>query len=1092
MIETVTANLHEKTMLLNVKIPVREPLTLFLLICLFIPLARSGYAQSATASLSGTVTDETGGALPGVKISVENLNAGLRRQTTSNSEGYFVVPLLPPGVYNVRAERDGFATTDTREITLNVGDQRALLIRLRVGGVSATVNVIDKAASVNESAAVGTVIDRQFVANLPLNGRSFQSLIALTPGVVLTKANGSEPGQFSVNGQRANANYFTVDGVSANLGIGVNSFASQNGSGSTPAFTALGGTNNLVSVDALEEFRIQTSTYAPEFGRAPGGQISLVTRAGANVFHGSLFEYFRNDLLDANDWFANNRNLKRPPLRLNQFGGVFSGPLWAPKKYFGPLGMDARDRTFFFFSYEGLRLRQPQVAIATVPSLAVRQGAASAARAILDTYPLPNGRDLGGNLAEFNASYSNPAVFDAASVRIDHNINSRLSLFGRYNDAPSETEQRKPALPNNLSRTRLDTRTLTVGVIASFTPRISNDLRFNYSRALGVNTQWLDNFGGASPPPVSAFYPASQSSDGGFLIINVTGLGSISAGNDVDNRQRQINLVNNLAGAAGNHALKFGVDYRRLSPFFGLKGDAASQYRPTYNFNGLTGLLTSRVNAAFINVKDAVALNFDQLSLFAQDTWKVSRRLTLTYGLRYELNPPPQGANDRNQPYTIQGDINNLVGLALAPPGTPLYQTTKANFAPRVGAALQLAQGPGRELVLRGGFGLFYDLGVGVINSAAGAFPFLRRKVLPANTVYPLSATDAAPLPVNAPPPYDLLRAFDPQIVLPRTHQFNIALEQSLGSSQTVSASYVGALGKKLLRQESISNPNATFALLQLTRNSATSDYHALQLQFQRRLSKGLQALASYTFGKSLDIASTDASFLQRADRIDPRTDRGPSDFDARHSFNAAVTYNLPSFSQDRFVRAIFGGYSLDAIYYARSALPVNLTIGRTSSYGFVVLRPDLVAGVPIRVDDPDSPGGWRFNNTQVAPNQVGPFAMTAQIVDRNGSLGRNTQRGFGFRQFDFAARRQFKLTESASLQFRAEFFNLFNQVNFADPSGGLNFTAPTAAAPDGRLTATATFGQSTAMLRSSLGGLNPVYQVGGPRSLQFALKLMF
>lgn len=1049
-------------------------------------------AQSATATLSGTVTDERGAVVAGVNVSAINDATNLVRKTTTNTDGFFTLPLLPPGVYSLNVERDGFAPVGKRDLILNVGDQRSLLIQLHVGSVTAQVNVTSDAALLNESPAVGTVIDRQFVNNLPLNGRSFQSLIALTPGVVLTKANNSEPGQFSVNGQRANANYFMVDGVSANLGIGTNSFASQNGSGSTPAFTALGGTNNLVSVDALEEFRLQTSSYSPEFGRTPGGQISLVTRSGANAFHGSLFEYFRNDKLDANDWFANSRNLQRPPLRLNQFGGTFSGPLWLPDKYFGPLGVDARNRTFFFFSYEGLRLRQPQVSIATVPTLAVRQTAAATVRPILDTYPLPNGRDLGNNLAEFNASYSNPGAFDAASLRLDHTINTRWSVFGRYNDAPSNTIQRKAALPNNLGRTDLDTRTLTVGAIASFTPKINNDLRFNYSRAVGASTQWLDNFGGAAAAPVSTFYPASQSSDGGFLILNVTGLGSISAGNDVDYRQRQLNLVDNFAVTAGNHALKFGVDYRRLSPFFGVNGDAASQYRPTYNFNGLTGLLSSRINSAILNVKEAVALDFDQLSLFAQDTWKATRRLTLTYGLRYELNPPPQGADTRNQPYTIQGDINNLASLSLAVPETPLYQTTKANFAPRVGAALQLMQKPGRELVLRGGYGIFYDLGTGVINSAAGAFPFLRTKRLPANTVYPLNATDAAPLPVNAPAPYDLIRAFDPNIVLPRTHQFNVALEQSLGGGQTISASYVGALGKKLLRQESISNPNATFALLQLTRNSATSDYHALQLQFQRRLSRGLQALASYTFGKSLDIASSDASFLQRADRIDPRTDRGPSDFDVRHSFSAAATYNLPGFSQSPFTRALFGGFALDAIYYARSALPVNLTIGRTSSYGFVVLRPDFVAGVPVRISDPNSPGGWRFNNTQVATNQVGPFAMSAQTVDRNGSLGRNALRGFGFQQFDFAVRRQFKLTERAQLQFRVEFFNLFNRVNFADPGGGLNFTAPTTALPDGRLTATTTFGQSSSLLRSSLGGLNPVYQVGGPRSVQLSLRLQF
>jgi len=581
---------------------------------------RNVFAQSATATLSGTVVDEKGAVVAGAKIELTNLGTVLKRNATTSGEGYFTFPLLPPGSYTLQALREGFAPVEVRNVVLNVGDQQAVIVHLRVGGVTAQVNVTSDSALLNESPAVGTVVDRQFVNNLPLNGRSFQSLIALTPGVVLTRTTGNEPGQFSVNGQRANANYFTVDGVSANLGIGANQVASQNGSGSTPAFSALGGTNNLVSVDALEEFRIQTSTYAAEFGRVPGGQVQLITRAGTNVFHGSLFEHFRNDKLDANDWFANSRGLKRPPLRLNQFGGAFSGPLWLPGKYFGPLGVDARNRTFFFFSYEGLRLRQPQVSIATVPTLAVRQTAAASVRPILDTYPLPNGRELGNNLAEFNASYSNPGAFDAASIRLDHSINERWSLFGRYNDAPSETEQRKTALPNNLSRTQLDTRTLTLGALASFTPRINNDLRFNYSRALGVSTQWLDNFGGATPPPISTFYPASQSSDGGFLIINVTGLGSISAGNDVDSRQRQINVVDNFAVTAGNHALKFGADYRRLSPFFGLNGDAASQYRPTYNFNALAGLLTSRVSGAILNAKDAVALHFDQLSLYAQDT----------------------------------------------------------------------------------------------------------------------------------------------------------------------------------------------------------------------------------------------------------------------------------------------------------------------------------------------------------------------------------------------------------------------------------------------------------------------------------------
>ena len=300
------------------------------------------------------------------------------------------------------------------------------------------------------------MIDRTFVDNLPLNGESFQTLIMLTPGVVLTTTAFDDQGQFSVNGQRADANYFTVDGVSANFGVTGTAQLLQTASGLLPALSALGGTNSLVSVDAMQEFRIQTSSFAPEFGRTPGGQVSILTRSGTNGFHGTLFEYFRNSVLDANDWFANYNHLPEPEERQNDFGSAVGGPV-------------IKDKTFFFFSYEGLRLRQPLTQKTVVPDSSSRQQAPAAIRPYLNAFPVANGPELGTGLAEFNVSYSNPSSLDAYSIRIDQVINSKLGLFGRYSYSPSSIDQRGPyfGTPRVLSDTELTSfsiQTLTVGL----------------------------------------------------------------------------------------------------------------------------------------------------------------------------------------------------------------------------------------------------------------------------------------------------------------------------------------------------------------------------------------------------------------------------------------------------------------------------------------------------------------------------------------------------------------------------------------------------------------------------------------------------
>src|SRR5271166_6155307 len=431
-------------------------------ICIYLGLAVPLLAQNA--ALSGIITDPSGRTVPGARISVENSNTAATRAVSSNAQGEYSAPALLPGPYNITVEANGFKTLHQNGVVVEV-DQRARLdFALTIGSATDSVTVNGTAPLLNTAdASVSTLIGNQFVENLPLNGRSFSSLIDLTPGVVLVPSNQYEQGQFSVNGQHPDANYFLVDGVSANLGTaGGGGLLFQSGAGQLPATNAFGGTSNLVSLDALEEFRIQTSTFAPEYGRTPGAQISVVTKSGTNTFHGTAFEYFRNDKLDANDWFANANRLARPELRQNDFGGVLGGPI-------------EKDKLFFFGSYEGLRVRQPHVAQTYVPSLTSRQIAPTAVQPLLNAFPKPNGPDLGNGTAAFSAGYSDPSTLNSSGIRIDYLPSRRMTIFGRYNDAPSSLDQRAPAAyaHNTIEDITYRTQSLTIGSTEALTQRLT-------------------------------------------------------------------------------------------------------------------------------------------------------------------------------------------------------------------------------------------------------------------------------------------------------------------------------------------------------------------------------------------------------------------------------------------------------------------------------------------------------------------------------------------------------------------------------------------------------------------------------------------
>ena len=1049
---------------------------LFLAIVISVSASEFLCAQSTNASLSGRVSDPSKARIDDARVAAISVGTNVRYEASTNAAGEYSLASLPPGTYQVEIEKTGFKKLIKPDVILHVQDALDLEFEMTVGSVSESITVKGGSPLVNtESAAVSTVVDRTFADNLPLNGRTFQTLIMLTPGVAVTQTAFDDQGQFSVNGQRANANYFTVDSVSGNFGVTGYFPLLQTAAGALPALSVSGGTNSLVSVDAMQEFRVQTSSFAPEFGRTPGGQVSIVTRSGTNDFHGMLFEYFRNSVLDANDWFADLNHLAKPAERQNDFGGVFGGPL-------------LKDKTFFFFSYEGLRLRLPSTQETVVPDASSRQQARAMGLNILpylNTYPVANGTELGGGLAQFNSTFSSPSSLNAYSIRVDQVVNSKVNLFGRYSYSPSSLDQRGafPAPYTVLSTRELESssiQTFTLGLNHIITPRISNEVRANYSNDRIGTKYVLDGFGGAVPVPDSSLFPPGYLPATSLFELFILGAGEFARGKQAVDEQRQINLIDNLSVVKGSHQLKFGLDYRWLSPFS--SPDVYSQFA---EFTGVTtcrtqpctetpgDALSDTAYAAFVHALQSDTLLSHNFSAYGQDTWKVTPRLTLTYGLRWEINPPLKGKNLANEPFTVTG-LENPTTIALAPRGTPLYQTTYGNVAPRIGVAYQFRNGATWTSVFRGGFGMFYDLGSGSLGGVSSYFPYHAVNSFQL-AAFPLTPSDAiAPALTTNPPVSDIIVA-DPHLKLSRTYEWNFALEQEIGRNQTLSLTYAGAVGRDLLRMHNLLAPNSNFGFVAVTDNTARSDYHSLQAKLERRLLQGLQALASYTWSHSIDIASTDAVRYQNTPGFiaNPNVDRGNSDFDIRQSFTAGVTYTLPTPGWNSVTHAAFGGWSLDCIVLARTAPPVNIIGGYSFTAGTVLqFRPNVNPGAPLEIFGSQYPGEKVFNRAAFSAPSSG-----------QGDFGRNVLRGFGAFQADFAIQRQFRFTERTSLRFRGEFFNIFNHPNFGSPIGDL--TSPQ-------------FGYSTQTLANSLGsggpngGLNPIYQIGGPRSIQLALKLQF
>ncbi len=1095
----------------------------------YLALASSMRGQSA-AEISGVVTDPSGAVVPQAQVRIVRQGTAMQREGQTNGSGLYTFSALEPGTYSLEVLKTGFQTASRTDLVLNVGAPVRLNIQLRVGNVAETVTVGGGAPLVQTLGGdVGTVVDRQFVGNMPLNGRSFQNLIALAPGVISTAPGGNGAGQFTVNGQRQDTNQFTVDGTNANNGITPTFGVGIQGSGGSAAASVSGGYNSLVSVDDLQEFQIQTSTFAPEFGRTPGGQVSLVTRSGSNAFHGDAFDYLRNNFFDAHDYFVNYNQLKQPPLRQNDFGGVLGGPL-------------VKNKLFFFVSYEGLRLTQPTVvANACVPSLAARATAAAAPGSdigpYLNAFPVPSANVPCGakfangvvdpNLDTFNAAYSNPTSLDSTSARIDYNPTSKMTIFGRYSESPSSIESQGGA---TILDQVLHYTSLTLGSTAVMSPSITNDFRVNYTRSSGISTYHVAPLFGAVPFVASYDLPAGYSPTNTLMDVDIQGISGPRVTNGIiaNNPNHAFNAVDSLIYVKGRHQMKFGGDFRRLAPFssprvYGVSGNltpdctvsVASQtscpkadaFDP-WATTGRSGTQSGVLRTQAFGPQQFI---FNSLSVYAQDTWQVSPRLNVTFGVRWELDPAPfspsgQGGFVINN-FTIYNSPTST-DITLLPIGTSLYATTYNNFAPRVGLAFQTSNDPRWTNVIRGGFGVFYDTAATAGQADAG--PYTSNNVVGTqNVFYPLinpnnPSSVSIPLPVPQPAPYSLVTAPAPNLKLPYTYQYNFTVEQSLGEQQMLSIGYVGALGRRLLKAQefdlntslisaaasnlsTVNNAN-TGTLVEIT-NLGHSNYNSLQVQYKRRLADGLQVLSSYTWSHSLDNGTNPTGITYPGNiLVSPsgqvpfiNRDYASSDFDIRHLFTAAISYNTREPWKNPLAKHLLGGWGIDTNFHYNSAPPVDVFNTITAAVGTrFQYRPNYVPGQPLYLYGANCSAAYGLG-TKACPGGVGlnRAAFAPAAAGTQGSLGRNALRGFPLTQWDVALRRDFALYENFHLQFRADVFNVINHPNFAPELGNQ----------------AASYGLATQTLASALGTastFNAQYQNGGPRSMQLSLKLLF
>ncbi len=1046
--------------------------------------AVGAWAQTDTGVIAGTITDASGAVVPGARVTARNQNTGLNFTGASNESGNYVMSALPPGRYEVAVTASGFAKASRSGVVLNVQTRLEVNFSLKVGDVSEVVVVTAETPILeSQTSSVGQVVENKTIVTLPLNGRNYSQLAVLAPGAVPNQGSRATDG-FSLNGNRTFQNVFLIDGIDNNnyiLGVDTDS---------TQAIRP--------SIDAIQEFKLETANYSAEFGRAAGGVISVSIKSGANEFHGSAFEFLRNDQFDANNFFSNRAGRRRPPLRRNQFGGTIGGPL-------------LRDRTFFFASYQGARAREPRTVTTTVPIAEVARGRFGnvniydplnvvngvrqpfpnnlipenridpVARKLVALYPAPN---LPGAVNNYTANVANQDREDQADLRVDHRLGASDNLFVRYSKLDRQiTRGSVFAPPGNggvgfaefpLLRTP-QAYSIVLNETHIFSPAVVNEFRAGYTRNESDQVSpaprpLFEEFGIKGVP----LFPG-QNGLPTFTLSGFSALGDRTfAPNPKLTQVRQ--FIDNVSWIRGNHTLKFGFDIRYTQNFAGTSSNA----RGSFNFNGqftaqvpgrgagsaLADLLLGQTNTAQLTTRLQGDFRNRYYGYFLNDTWKVNRQLTLNLGLRYELQSPLWEHNNNQSNFDLDRR-NATVGMLVPATGSSIRSRTFSNrdtnnFAPRLGFAY--AKNP--KTVIRGSAGIFYGSWgyLAIANMGAANLPNFVNVSFPSSST---AAVSALVLATGFPPgtldPRNAINpagvALLPDFPLPEIYQWNLGVQRELIGHTVLSAAYVGSGSSYLPGYNNINDaapgpgavnprrPFPTFGGITLSSAFAHSTYHGLQAKLERRFSKGLSLLASYTWSHTLDnsVNGEDSGNgpVNPQDPNNTRAEKSSSAIDVRHRFVTSFIYDLPFgrsggwLGGSAVARALLGAWQVGGIFVASSGAPMSPDVSPNPANATGPARPN-------RLRDGNLSRGERSVDRWFDPSAFAPAAPFTF-----GNSGRNVLRTPGLVNLDALIARNFRLTESKRVELRGEFFNFTNSVHFGRPN-------PTISLPQaGRITST-------------------------------------
>lgn len=1069
--------------------------------------APSGFPQSFRGGIRGTITDSTGGFIPDAKVVARNIATSESREVSSESNGGYLFLELPAGEYEVSAIAPGFKETLITRVIVNVGSDTLVNVQLSVGQKTGDIFYVQETIPLVDTTdnTLSQVVDRQLIDQLPLNGRDFTKLVALSPGVTVEGSGvaGTEKGfgQFNINGNRDRSNNYALDGTDNNDPFFNNSALNQVGITGAPA--------TLLPLDAIQEFNLQ-SNFGAEYGRNSGGLVNIITRSGSNDLHGSLYEYNRNSAFDARNYFNTSPN-PQSQFNNNNFGGSFGGPV-------------KKDRTFFFGAYEGQRERvgsdfnllvPSQSDIANAESLALNNPYYTvpvinpALENIIRIFPTSDSNNLAYSVRDKNDG-------DNFILKVDHKITDNNTLTARY--AFGQSDQVFPLGSfsygggsrlsdfTQLSPTR--TQVISASLLTTLSANKLNELRFGYSR-------YRTNFN-SSDQNNPAFDPAALGIDWG---TGKAGLPEIDFNGDLENLgataysvprgriSETYQLLDNFTWVRGLHTIKFGGEYHRykVGSFNdnlerGLldvntsidDGTGTDTFVPLDPNNAIVNELANFFvgNIYAIGLTGNTARNTfnNGLSFFGEDQFRVRSNITLNFGLRWEYFGPLGETSNLLSNFNAAG---NLVQVG-SPTLPHAYNRDLNNFAPRMGVAWNVR----KSTVIRVAYGFYYDyipqdLLIANYTNSAGLATNPSSFTDPNAISVPVNNLDFNQTAFNG---IDSGAVFTPtafsqsifitdrDLRTPYVQNYNVNLQQQLPGNLAIELGYVGSKGTRLTRlydaNQDFTNDN--YYRIDVLSTGANSTYNALQTTVRFEDWHRLSGFSTYTWSKSLDGASdgidfnfATSAFPQNSDNL--AAEKGPSTFDTRHRLTTALNYQLPAFSH---VHKLLGeGWQLNTIVTVQSGRPIGvITSNDTSGLFEYHQRPNVVPGV-----NPVLP------NWSPTTGYLNPAAFSQPADGSFGNLGRNQIYGPGFWNADFSVTKLFPIRERVKLQFRAEFFNIFNHPNFALPNGtiepGLNSDGSVNpfAGTAGAITQTPDVAQGN----PGLGG-------GGPRVLQFGLRFQF